>query len=183
MRSRRHQLTAAAAGAVAVALTVAVVVAAASGSSPTSRPAVTPSAAGSTVTAPAGPANPSAGPTTRPTGGVLLLTGSRPALDPAALAAGRAVRGVDLEVLSVPADEGFWVRTADGEVWVALTGGPGESPATVLPGSRVDLVATVVGHRPGFAAASGVTPAEGAARLDAARVHLAVPMSALRIRR
>lgn len=38
---------------------------------------------------------------------------------------------------------------------------------------------TVTPHGPGFAAEQGVTPEEGAADLDAAGAHLAVPFDAV----
>jgi hypothetical protein len=78
-------------------------------------------------------------------------------------------------VLSVPADEGFWLDAGGSDrVWVQLTGRPPESPYTVLPGDRVYFTGRIVPNGSGFARRVGVTPAEGAGTLTAQRRHLNV---------
>lgn len=90
------------------------------------------------------------------------------------LSGGRAVaRGV--QVLSVPADEGFWVGTGPrNRVWVQLVGPPPESPYTVLPGDTTSFSAVVTPNGSGFARRVGVTAAEGATTLIGQRQHLQV---------
>ena len=81
--------------------------------------------------------------------------------------AGRAVR-----VLSVPADEGFWVGANDTDrVWVKLIPS-GESPLHVVPGQLLDLSGPVVAHGADFAGNEGVTAAEGADQLTRAAAHV-----------
>ena len=93
---------------------------------------------------------------------------------------GQPVTGTAVQVLSVPADEGFWVGTSDTErVWVQLTGEAGESPYQVTEGDTVDFEGTVVAHQAGFAAGVGVDEAEGAAMLDGQGQHLEVAKSAV----
>jgi hypothetical protein len=84
------------------------------------------------------------------------------------------------QVLTVPADEGFWVGTGDDDrVWVQLTGLPPESPYTVRAGDTVDFTARVRPNGRGFARAVGVDDDEGAATLTAQRQHIDVPKRAL----
>jgi hypothetical protein len=86
-------------------------------------------------------------------------------------------------VLSVPADEGFWVGTGGSDrVWVQLTGRPPESPYVVSAGDRVSFTARVTPNRKGFAQQVGVTRAEGAGTLTAQRQHLNVPKRGLDLR-
>ena len=140
----------------------------------------TPSASGTAgAGAPAGSGAPSS---------IVAADGSA-VLDPAAPAdptealgrlSGQAVTGSAVQVLSVPADEGFWVGTSDTQrVWVQLTGTAGESPYQVRQGDRVDFTGTVVAHDPGFAATVGVDDAEGAAQLTAQAQHIEVDRAAL----
>ncbi len=86
---------------------------------------------------------------------------------------GTGVEGRAVTVQSVPANEGFWAACGQTRLWVRL-GGSGESPRAIRPGATVDLRGTAARHGPGFAAAQGVGPAEGAAELDAQGVHLEV---------
>ena len=80
-----------------------------------------------------------------------------------------------IRVLSVPADEGFWVGTDDDDrVWVQLTGLPPESPYTVRAGDAVDFSARIRPNGRGFARRVGVDADEGAATLTAQRQHLDV---------
>jgi hypothetical protein len=88
----------------------------------------------------------------------------------------------DALVLTVPADEGFWLGTSSTDrVWVQLTGLPPESPYVVLPGDTVSFTARITPNGPEFARRVGVTQAEGAATLTAQRQHLAVPKRALNL--
>lgn len=78
-------------------------------------------------------------------------------------------------VLTVPADEGFWLSTGGSDrVWVQLTGLPPESPYTVLPGDWVSFTGRIAPNGSGFARRVGVTRAEGAAALTEDREHVNV---------
>lgn len=100
-------------------------------------------------------------------GGLIRLTGKR--------AVARGAR-----VLSVPADEGFWIGTGSSDrIWVQLTGPPPESPYTVRPDDRVSFTGRITRNSSNFALAVGVTKAEGAATLTAQRRHLSVPKQGL----
>lgn len=94
---------------------------------------------------------------------------------------GRAV-GTGLRVMSVPADEGFWVG-GDGRdrVWVELTGDPSESPYDVDRYDYVSFTGTLVGNRPGFARSAGVTDREGRDLLEDEGRHVTVRKDALRL--
>ena len=95
---------------------------------------------------------------------------------------GQAVTGTGVQVLSVPADEGFWVGTsAQQRVWVQLTGEAGESPYQVTEGDTVDFEGAVVAHDQSFAASVGVDEASGAAQLTSQASHLEVAKSAVRL--
>lgn len=75
----------------------------------------------------------------------------------------------------VAADEGFWVAAdAGGRLWVQMRSGGEESEKTIQRGQRVSFGGDLVAHQPGFAAAVGVTPAEGAAVLDSQARHIEV---------
>jgi hypothetical protein len=88
---------------------------------------------------------------------------------------GRRAVAWDARVLSVPADEGFWIGTGGGNrVWVQLTGPPPESPYTVLPGDTVSFTARFVPNGRRFAARVGVDAAEGSGRLTRQGQHLDV---------
>ena len=92
------------------------------------------------------------------------------------LLTGKRAEASGVRVLTVPADEGFWVGTGrSNRVWVQLTGPPPESPYTVRPGARVSFSARITPNGNGFARAVGVTRAEGADTLAAQRQHLSVP--------
>jgi hypothetical protein len=86
-------------------------------------------------------------------------------------------------VLTVPADEGFWLGTSNTDrVWVQLTGLPPESPYTVLPGDTVSFTGRISPNGRDFARAVGVTRAEGAAKLTAQRQHVNVAKRGLSLR-
>ncbi len=68
-----------------------------------------------------------------------IATGADAASGLGALA-DQPVTGTAVQVLSVPADEGFWVGTSDEQrSWVQLTGEEGESPYQVQEGDLVDF--------------------------------------------
>ncbi|RBY89083.1 hypothetical protein DQ244_15075 [Blastococcus sp. TBT05-19] len=154
------------------------------GSSSSSTSEATGGATGGSATA-----SPSAGGGTAAGAGQIRTADGRSVLElaagadgPAALAGvtGQPVTGTAVQVLSVPADEGFWVGTSETErVWVQLTGEAGESPYQVTEGDSVDFQGTVVAHAGGFAAQVGVDDAEGAAMLDGQGQHLEVAKSAV----
>lgn len=117
-------------------------------------------------------------------GGAALLPVSGAADAGGSLAAqvGKPVTGTGVTVLSVPADEGFWVGSSDTDrVWVQLTGGGGESPYSVKAGDRVDFTGQVVAHDAGFAGQVGVDAAEGADQLVRQSAHIAVVKSVLKL--
>lgn len=93
---------------------------------------------------------------------------------------GQPVTARGATVLSVPADEGFWVGTSDTDrVWVRLSG-PDESGYVVTQGDRVDFTGTVQAHDDAFAAQVGVDPAEGADQLNRQGAHIEVAKPDLR---
>ena len=96
--------------------------------------------------------------------------------------ADQPVTATGARVLSVPADEGFWLGASDAErVWVQLTGEAGESPYQVREGDLVDLEGTVAPHDAGFPAEVGVDDAEGAQQLAEQAAHLTVAKSSVRL--
>lgn len=96
------------------------------------------------------------------------------------LLAGKQAVARDARVLTVPADEGFWIGTGPANrVFVQLTGLPPESPYKVHAGDRVSFEARITPNGTGFAREVGVTAAEGARTLTAQHQHLNVPKRAL----
>ncbi|MFI5953759.1 hypothetical protein [Cryptosporangium sp. NPDC051539] len=92
---------------------------------------------------------------------------------------GRDAEAQQVLVLSVPADEGFWVGSGPlDRIWVQISGA-GESPLVVRSGQHVSFTGTVVAHDSGFAARAGVTMLEGASRLTSEGAHLRVPRSSV----
>jgi RNA polymerase sigma factor (sigma-70 family) len=88
--------------------------------------------------------------------------------------AGQRVRGVNVPVRGVYADEGFWVGTGGGDqLWVRLVG-QGESPFRVRPGQRVSFTGRLVPNPPGFARQVGIVPEEGAALAERQGHHIEV---------
>ena len=88
---------------------------------------------------------------------------------------GKRVIGDSARVLTVPADEGFWISTGGSDrVFVQLTGMPPESPYTVLPGDEVSFSGQIAANGNDFAHRVGVTQAEGSATLTAQRQHVNV---------
>lgn len=113
-------------------------------------------------------------PVATPTCPGLVTIGGQP-VGPDSLAGllGTGLEGRAMTVQSVPANEGFWAACGQTRLWVRL-GGRGESPRAIRPGGSVDFRGTAARHGPGFAAAQGVDPAEGAAELDGQGFHLEV---------
>jgi hypothetical protein len=144
-----------------------------------------PSAAGGAGTsAPA--QDPSLAPQPPPGGdaaGTALTVGDRPLLPLSGIAGpngeltelvGQTVAARGATVLSVPADEGFWVGTSETDrVWVRLSG-PDESGYVVTQGDRVDFTGTIQAHDASFAGQVGVDPAEGADQLNRQGAHIEV---------
>jgi uncharacterized protein YdeI (BOF family) len=81
-------------------------------------------------------------------------------------------------VASVPADEGFWVNSDHGRIWVQIATFH-ESPYDVDAGDTVSFSGDVVRHDGTFPAQVGVTSAEGAADLSTAGAHITIPVNAL----
>ncbi len=106
------------------------------------------------------------------------LTGPRgpvlPVADDLALLTGQRVVARGVRVLSVPADEGFWVGDGPAaRVWVQLPT-TRESRARIRPGQLLSFVGTVVAHDSAYAQRVGVTAAEGADALTRQKAHIAV---------
>ncbi len=134
------------------------------------------------------PASSSASPSTAPSASpspvaaqpgrlVRLSNGSDLLAEPARLgtAAGESVRADAVPVLSVVADEGFWIgRSGNAEVFVELSHTGRESPVTVKAGDLISFTGTVVDHGPSFARQVGVSDAEGARRLTSQGAHIKV---------
>ncbi|MBA3309022.1 MAG: sigma-70 family RNA polymerase sigma factor [Nocardioidaceae bacterium] len=97
---------------------------------------------------------------------------TRPVLVDAARS-GQQVRAEDATVLAVPVDEGLWLASGDGRIWVQLTGS-GESAFRARPGQRLYFVAQAIQHRQGFAHRIGLHDRDAARRLDRQQVHLSV---------
>lgn len=113
---------------------------------------------------------------------VLALTAGPDAATALAGLAGQPVTATGVRVLSVPADEGFWLGKSETErVWVELTGEAGESPYQVQEGDLVDLEGTVVEHDAAFPGQVGVDDAEGAQQLADQAAHLSVDKSSVRL--
>ena len=140
------------------------------------------------------PASSSAAPTAAAAAGQpssLVAADGTAVLDPAAPAdptpvlaqvTGQQVTGTAVQVLSVPADEGFWVGSSDAQrVWVQLAGAAGESPYQVRQGDRVDFTGTVAAHDGGFPATVGVDDAEGAGQLAAQAQHVEADRASVKL--
>jgi hypothetical protein len=115
-----------------------------------------------------------------PSGNDSVAGGEVVALDAGDLADqdGRLVRADDVAVVSVPADEGFWVDAGDGRVWVQLTTA-GESPAAVEAGDRVSFTGEVEVHGRDFADRPEFSAADAEALIESG-VHVEVDVADLR---
>ena len=163
--------------------------------------ATSPSSTGSTSSSTTGAASATTGASTAGTGSTAggaaggpanshLTAGSMPLLPLTTSApngdlsryVGRPAQARSVSVLSVPADEGFWVGTSMADrVWVQLVGKGGESSYHVKAGDKVDFTAQVVGHPSTFAAQVGVDPDDGAAQLTAQKAHIEVNKGAIKL--
>jgi hypothetical protein len=83
-----------------------------------------------------------------------------------------------MHVDSDPADEGFWVDSDHGRMWVQIDT-VRESPYDVDADDVVSFSGVVVAHDSTFPARVGVTSSEGAADLAAAGAHIVIPVNAL----
>jgi hypothetical protein len=103
------------------------------------------------------------------TGGPVLPVGG----DLMALA-GRRVTARGVRVLSVPADEGFWVGDGpSARVWVQLSAS-GESPVRIRAGQRLSFVGEVVRHDQDFARRVGATNPDDVRALTRQGAHVVV---------
>lgn len=162
VRSHAALSASGAVGAVAVATAVAV-----SSSSPPHHAAVPPTTTRAPATAPA------------PDVDIGRLIAIPPTQWPQL--AGRRVVARSVPILSVPADEGFWIGSdAAHRVWVQIAT-RGESPVRVVAGHRISFRGRLVRHGAGFAVQAGVGRAAGAQQLTALAVHVTVSASALNI--
>ena len=95
---------------------------------------------------------------------------------------GREVTGTGLQVLSVPADEGFWAGNNNADrVWVELLPAQQESPVAIRQGELIDLSGQMVAHGRDFAAQNGVDAAEGADQLTRQAAHIDAPQDQVRV--
>jgi hypothetical protein len=83
-----------------------------------------------------------------------------------------------MHVAEVPADEGFWVDSDHGRMWVQINT-TYESPYDVDAGDTVSFSGQVVAHSQDFPRQVGVTNAEGSADLVAAGAHIVIPLNGL----
>lgn len=138
--------------------------------------------ASATTSAAVTPAGPATGTPGTVTAGTQSLLDAAASADPAtALAAlsGQPVTATAVQVLSVPADEGFWVGTSDAaRIWVQLTG-DGESGYQVVEGDTVNFTGTLVAHDATFPGTVGVDDAEGATQLTTQAQHVEVAKDAV----
>ncbi len=87
--------------------------------------------------------------------------------------AGQPVTARSVQVISVPALNGFWVGTSPmDEIWVQLLQSGQVSPHAVLVGDHVSFTGVMAANPPGFAASAGVSAADGAALLTAEKAHI-----------
>lgn len=100
-------------------------------------------------------------------------------LDDLAAIVGRRVEAHGVRVLSVPADEGFWVDGGSGRVWIQITTA-WESRAVVQPGDRAAFTGRVVSHGPNFADRPEFSSSEAEALVDAG-AHIEVDINDLRV--
>jgi len=173
--------------------------AAAASSSPSSTSASASASASPSATSSASSSSATSSSTSSPSGAAGGASAGQPStivaadgtavLDPAAPAdpapvlgqvTGQQVTGTAVQVLSVPADEGFWVGSSDAQrVWVQVTGVQGESDYQVRQGDRVDFTGTVVAHDGEFPGTVGVDEAEGATQLVEQGQHIEADRAAV----
>jgi len=103
-----------------------------------------------------------------------------PVADDLVALVGQRVTARGVRLLSVPADEGFWIGDHDGRVWVQLSTS-GESPVRIRAGQRLFFVGDVVRHDDEFARRVGATGRDDARTLTREGAHLAVDDGAVRV--
>jgi len=182
--TRRKSVQVGTAAAAAAAVVTAGVLATRPAASPTEVAArrTPPAAAPLTPAASSAVPPPSSGAVPLPSSGAVLVAGRPlPRLGPTTALIGYVglrVQARNVRVLTVPADEGFWVSTSrGGRLWVQLhtaTGTAAESNERVRPGQRLSFGGTIVRNGPGFPGRAGVSAAEGAAQLTAQGAHVAL---------
>lgn len=97
--------------------------------------------------------------------------------------AGESVRARQVRVLSVPADEGFWVGRSPGErVWVQLNR-RAESGRVVRAGQLASFTGRLRAHGPAFPDRVGVAADEGGRQLARQGAHIRVARAELEIDR
>ncbi|GAB6901528.1 hypothetical protein [Kineosporia succinea] len=94
---------------------------------------------------------------------------------------GDEVTAQAVPVLSVDADEGFWIGSPGERLWVQLVGPPPESPYRVRAGDSVTFSGRIVEHSASFAARVGVDRAEGSRTLAVQRAHIEVSKRTLAV--
>jgi hypothetical protein len=93
---------------------------------------------------------------------------------------GRRVSAFGLEVVTVDADEGFWVASGTHKAWVQLQTAV-ESPYSVRPGDLISFSGRVLPHDPDFPSQLYFCPDRqvSAGELARAPTHMAVRVDAL----
>ena len=95
---------------------------------------------------------------------------------------GKHVTMSGMHVQSVPADEGFWIDSDGGRMWVQIETVK-ESPYVVKAGQTVSFTGDVVAHGSDFPARVGVTSSEGSTALAKQAAHISIPLNAISIDR
>jgi len=136
---------------------------------------------GTHLTSTEDPPAPSASDSELTAGGVALLPLSVSAAADGGLEAfaGEPAVARGVTVLSVTADEGFWVGTSSTDrVWVQLNGS-GVSPYTVRAGDRAHFTGVVVGHSAEYARRACAGDDRSVDLLAAQQAHIEVPQDQL----
>lgn len=121
-----------------------------------------------------------AGAGTLTAGGDALLPAGGASNDDLSSHIGQQSTAEGVQVLSAPANNGFWsgTSTAD-EVWVQLLLPGLVSPHPVRKGDHVSFTGTVVHNPADFATTAGLTAATGGARLTGQKAHVEVAKNAI----
>jgi len=93
---------------------------------------------------------------------------------------GRRVQAFGLQVMTVDADEGFWVSKDGRTAWIQILT-PTESPYTVLPGQTVSLSGSVYPHDAQWPSQIFFCPDRQASesRLAGVPTHIAIKVESL----
>ncbi|MDQ2755088.1 MAG: sigma-70 family RNA polymerase sigma factor [Actinomycetota bacterium] len=94
--------------------------------------------------------------------------------------AGKDAHADRVPVISVPADEGFWVGHGAARIWVQFSPGT-ESPQRITAGQTLSFTGVVTANTPQFLALVALTPQDGRAELETSGYHLQVDAAKLRI--